>query len=75
MHARATSPIPIAPGDLIFSEYDLDRTVTAARLDRHGNIVLDLSHGEGQLGGGTLGYILSKGRNARSVQPAPAGGR
>ncbi|WP_197700028.1 hypothetical protein [Micromonospora rifamycinica] len=75
VHARATSPIPIAPGDLIFSEYDLDRTVTAARLDRHGNIVLDLSHGEGQLGGGTLGYILSKGRNARSVQPAPAGGR
>ncbi|MEV4773483.1 prolyl oligopeptidase family serine peptidase [Micromonospora humida] len=65
VHARATSPIPIAPGDLIFSEYDLDRTVTAARLDRHGNIVLDLSHGEGQLGGGTLGYILSKGRNVR----------
>ncbi|MEU1885897.1 PHB depolymerase family esterase [Micromonospora rifamycinica] len=65
VHARATSPVPIAPGDLIFSEYDLDRTVTAARLDRRGNIVLDLSHGEGQLGGGTLGYILSKGRNVR----------
>ncbi|MGC5662839.1 prolyl oligopeptidase family serine peptidase [Micromonospora sp. WMMD723] len=65
VHARATSPIPIAPGDLIFSEYDLDRPVTAARLDRQGNIVLDLSHGEGQLGGGTLGYILSKGRNVR----------
>ncbi|WP_422752168.1 prolyl oligopeptidase family serine peptidase [Micromonospora sp. WMMD708] len=65
VHARATSPIPIAPGDLIFSEYDLDRTVTAARLDRQGNIVLELSHGEGQLGGGTLGYILSKGRNVR----------
>jgi predicted peptidase len=27
--------------------------------------VLDLSHGEGQVGGGTLGYILSKGRNVR----------
>ncbi|WFE65041.1 PHB depolymerase family esterase [Micromonospora sp. WMMD714] len=65
VHARATSPVPIAPGDLIFSEYDLDRTVTAARLDRRGNIVLDLGHGEGQLGGGTLGYILSKGRNVR----------
>ncbi|SCG48997.1 prolyl oligopeptidase family serine peptidase [Micromonospora rifamycinica] len=65
VHARATSPVPIAPGDLIFSEYDLDRTVTAARLDRHGNIVLDLSHAEGQLGGGTLGYILSKGRNVQ----------
>ncbi|MGC4773579.1 prolyl oligopeptidase family serine peptidase [Micromonospora sp. DT44] len=65
VHATATSPLPIAPGDLIFSEYDLDRTVTAARLDRHGNIVLELSHGEGQPGGGTLGYILSKGRNVR----------
>ena len=65
VHAKATSPIPIAPGDQIFSEYDLDRTVTAARLDRHGNIVLELSYGEGQLGGGTLGYIVSRGRNVR----------
>ena len=63
VHAKATSPIPIAPGDLIFSEYDLDRPVTAARLDRWGNIVLDLAYGEGQVGGGTLGYIVSKGRN------------
>jgi predicted peptidase len=65
VHARATSPIPIAAGDLIFSEYDLDRPVTAARLDHHGNIVLDLAYGEGQVGGGTLGYILSKGRNVQ----------
>ncbi|MBO4161951.1 prolyl oligopeptidase family serine peptidase [Micromonospora antibiotica] len=65
VHAKATSPVPIAPGDLIFSEYDLDRTVTAARLDRHGNIVLELRHAEGQLGGGTLGYILSRARNVR----------
>jgi predicted esterase len=65
VHAKATSPIPVAPGDQIFSEYDLDRPVTAARLDHRGNIVLDLSHGEGQVGGGTLGYILSKGRNVR----------
>jgi predicted peptidase len=63
VHAKATSPIPIAPGDTIFSEYDLDRPVTAVRLDRHGNIVLELKYGEGQVGGGTLGYILSKGRN------------
>src|SRR5690349_8537424 len=34
VHAKATSPIPIAPGDQIFSEYDLDRVVTTARLDR-----------------------------------------
>ncbi|MDG4825300.1 prolyl oligopeptidase family serine peptidase [Asanoa sp. WMMD1127] len=65
VHAKATSPIPIAPGDQIFSEYDLDRPVTAARLDRRGDIVLELSHAEGQTGGGTLGYILSRGRNVR----------
>ena len=43
VHAKATSPIPIAAGDLIFSEYDLDRPVTAVRLDHRGNIVLDLA--------------------------------
>ena len=37
--------------------------MTAARLDRRGNIVLDLAYGEGQVGGGTLGYIVGKGRN------------
>ncbi|MFI5908175.1 prolyl oligopeptidase family serine peptidase [Dactylosporangium sp. NPDC051541] len=65
VHAKATSPIPIAPGDQIFSEYDLDRPVTAARLDRRGDIVLELSYAEGQVGGGTLGYIAGKGRNVR----------
>jgi predicted esterase len=63
VHAKATSPIPIAAGDQIFSEYDLDRPVTAARLDHRGNIELDLAYGEGQVGGGTLGYIVGKGRN------------
>ena len=65
VHAKATSPIPLAPGDLIFSEYDLDRTVTAARVGRDGDIVLDLAHAEGQTGGGTLGYIVSRGRNVQ----------
>jgi predicted peptidase len=65
VHAKATSPIPLAAGDSIFSEYDLDRPVTGIRLDRRGNIVLELSHGEGQVGGGTLGYIVSRGRNVR----------
>lgn len=63
VHAKATSPIPIDAGDQIFSEYDLDRKVTAARLDQHGNIVLELAYGEGQTGAGTLGYIAGKGRN------------
>ncbi|GAA0911645.1 prolyl oligopeptidase family serine peptidase [Virgisporangium aurantiacum] len=65
VHAKATSPIPLAPGDLIFSEYDLDRPVTAVRVDRRGDIVLDLAYAEGQVGGGTLGYIVSKGRNVQ----------
>ena len=65
VHAKATSPIPIAAGDQIFSVYDLDRPVTEARLNRRGDIVLELSYGEGQLGGGTLGYIVSRGRNVR----------
>ncbi|MDQ1023031.1 putative peptidase [Streptomyces umbrinus] len=63
VHAKATSPIPIADDDAISGEYDLDRTVTAVRLDHRGNIVLDLSHAEGQTGGGTLGYIRGKARN------------
>lgn len=65
VHAKATSPIPLAAGDVIFSEYDLDRSVTTARLDRRGNIVLELDYAEGEVGGGTLGYIVSKGRNVR----------
>ncbi|MEA5367386.1 PHB depolymerase family esterase [Amycolatopsis sp., V23-08] len=62
VHAKATSPIDTGGQDI---GYDLDRPVTAARLDHRGNVVLDLSYGEGQPGGGTLGYINSKGRNVR----------
>jgi predicted esterase len=60
VHAKATSPIDTGGQPV---GYDLDRPVTAARLDRHGNIVLELSFAEGQTGGGTLGFIGSKGRN------------
>ncbi|HET7723144.1 MAG TPA: PHB depolymerase family esterase [Propionibacteriaceae bacterium] len=62
VHAKATSPVPVVPPDLIFSEYDVDRRVTAARLD-HGKIVLDLETRDLATGGGTLGYVLSLGRN------------
>ena len=65
VHAKATSPIPIAPDDQIFSEYDLDRTVTGVRVDDCGDIVLDLEYAEGQVGGGTLGYIVSRERNVQ----------
>ena len=63
VHVKATSPIPVDRGDVILSEYDLDREVTAARFDRHGNIVLELASGEGVKGASTLGYIVGKGRN------------
>ncbi|GIF04897.1 prolyl oligopeptidase family serine peptidase [Actinoplanes siamensis] len=59
VHATATSPIADPGG------YDLDRPVTAARVDHRGNIVLDLGYAEGQVGGGTLGYLGSRGRNVR----------
>jgi predicted peptidase len=62
VHATATSPI--ATGGQTVG-YDLDRPVTAARLDRRGNIVLSLRSGEGQPGAGTLGYIGSKARNVQ----------
>lgn len=62
VHATATSPIATS-GQVV--GYDLDRPVTAAQLDRRGNIVLSLNSGEGQPGGGTLGYIGSKGRNVQ----------
>lgn len=61
VHVTATSPIAAGndPG------YDLDRTVTAARIDRRGDIVLDLGHAEGAVGGNTLGYLNSRARNVR----------
>ncbi|SNY61288.1 prolyl oligopeptidase family serine peptidase [Paractinoplanes atraurantiacus] len=61
VHVKATSPIPVTPDP----GYDLDRVVTAARLDRNGNIVLELSYAEGQPGGGTLGYLVSRSRNVQ----------
>lgn len=60
VHVTATSPIPV-PG----AGYDLDRTVTAARLDRRGDIVLDLDSPEQVAGGNTLGYLASRSRNVR----------
>ncbi|MEU1054169.1 PHB depolymerase family esterase [Streptomyces sp. NPDC005876] len=61
VHARATSPIPV--GDAGRNVYDLDREVTAVRLDRHGDIVLELGYAEGRPGGATLGYLGDRGRN------------
>ncbi|MFE6365496.1 PHB depolymerase family esterase [Streptomyces sp. NPDC057806] len=63
VHAKGTKPFAVAPGGDIVSDYDLDRTVTAARLDRNGNIVLELAHGEGKIGGSTLSYLAGVSRN------------
>ncbi|KAA0941180.1 carboxylesterase family protein [Streptomyces apricus] len=63
VHAKGTRPFATGPDDGIVTDYDLDRTVTAARLDRNGNIVLELSHGEGRIGGSTLSYLADEGRN------------
>ncbi len=61
VHATAKNPI----AGVSSGEYDLDRVVTRARLDRQGNIVLELDHGEGKAGAATLGYVGSRGRNVR----------
>ncbi len=61
VHALGTSPLPVAPDDVFYREYDLDREVTAARLDADGNIVLDLHYGVDELGCASLGFIGSKG--------------
>ena len=60
VHATATSPVPAGEGTL---GYDLDRRVTGVRLDRRGDVVVELESGEGVAGASTLGYLASRGRN------------
>lgn len=63
--------------------YDLDRPVTAARIDSRGRIILDLKHGEGVLGDATLDFIEDALRNVMldleytitQVQPLPQHGK
>ncbi len=57
VHATATSPVPIANGEVISSLYDVDRTVTGVTVDRHGDVVVDLAYGAGVAGASTLGYL------------------
>ncbi|CAL9285372.1 prolyl oligopeptidase family serine peptidase [Streptomyces sp. SudanB182_2057] len=66
VHAKATRPFAVSPADTRL-EYDLDRTVTAVRLDGHGNIVIELAHGEGWPGASTLGYVSSVGTGRNVV--------
>lgn len=62
VHAKASSPVPLAPGDVMYSLYDADRVVTGARFVK-GDLVLDLKSGEGQPNAATLGYLVPAGRN------------
>ncbi len=60
VHAKAR--IPWSTTDTVYTQYDVDRIVTAATLD-HGKIVLDLQTIDQTTLGGTLGYLLRGGRN------------
>src|SRR4051812_25354167 len=64
VHATGTNPYPVTPGT-VFGEYDVDRTVTGAHLDRRGRIVLDLLYGYQVDGASTLAWCTScdTGRN------------
>lgn len=57
VHVRATNPLD---GTVV---HDQDRVVTAATWSRRGEIVLELEHGWGVAGGGTLQYMGAFGRN------------
>lgn len=63
VRARAESPLPSSSGQTTLGVYDVEREVTAARLDNRGNITLDLATAEGVPGGATLGYTVPAGRN------------
>ncbi|GAA1846897.1 prolyl oligopeptidase family serine peptidase [Microlunatus capsulatus] len=60
VRAKGTSPIPAGEATLNFDE---PRTVTGARVDRRGDVVLELESGVEAVGASTLGYFASRGRN------------
>ena len=62
VHVTATNPLT---GEVAYQQ---DRVVTAARWTRRVEIVLELEHGWGVEGGGTLQYLGAYGRN---VRPGP----
>jgi len=62
VHAKATNPIAVATGDLVFTEYNLDQVVTGAKIE-HGKIILDLATTDQVTGGGTLAYLNNEARN------------
>ena len=62
VHAKGTDPYGLDPAT-VFGTYDVDREVTGVSLDRRGRIVIDLAHGFGVPGAGTLAWANGVGRN------------
>lgn len=61
VHATGTDPHGLDPGT-VSGAYDVDRKVTAVRLDARGRIVIDLAHGFGVEGADPLGQADGVGR-------------
>lgn len=60
---HATGTTDVANAGPLYSEYDLDRVVTGARVDASGDVVLSLEHGQGTAGASTLAYSMTLARN------------
>lgn len=65
VHAKAESPFELPQGWIIFNLFEGQREVTGVSIDNKRRIVIDLHHGEGVPGGGTLGYIPQGGSNVQ----------
>ena len=63
VRAKGVNPYAgLAPSE-VAGTFDVQRTVTGAHLDRSGDIVVELAHGEGVPGASTLAYATKPGRN------------
>lgn len=67
VHAKGVDPYGLDP-TTVFGTFDLDRTVTGVRLDKRGNIVINLKYGNaadgtGVPGASTFAWANGEGRN------------
>jgi predicted peptidase len=68
VHAKGTNPYTSLDPATVFGTFDVDRTVTGVRLDKRGDIVIDLNYGNaadgtGVAGASTFAWANSEGRN------------
>lgn len=68
VHAKGTNPYTSLDPATVFGTFDVDRTVTGVRLDKRGDIVIDLKYGNaadstGVAGASTFAWANSAGRN------------